>query len=69
VYRNAVDKFGDWVTATGSYSSSKELKGTKVRFNQDGTLQIMTSKGQLSRPLTPLNILQTLDDIMSGYSQ
>jgi hypothetical protein len=45
--------------------SLKEL----VRFNQDGTLQIMTSKGQLSRPLTPLNILQTLDDIMSGYSQ
>ena len=67
VYKNAVNNFGDWVTATGNYSGSRQLKGLQIRQNEDGTFQFR--KGKLvSDKMTPGEYANEMNNIMSDVN-
>jgi hypothetical protein len=65
VYKNAVQKFGDWVTATGRYSGNENLKGTQIRYNEDGTIDMRKGNAKAEK-LSPAEFSTEMEDLMTG---
>lgn len=50
-YRNAVLNSGEWTPIGTKNSPAKNLKGSKIKYNYNGTIDIMTPSGQVEENL------------------
>ena len=64
VYKNGLNKLGEWVRPTGNYSGSKELSKTKVKVNDDNTFQIQIDGYGESPKLNNEQFIQQMQSIM-----
>ena len=64
VYKNGLNKLGEWVRPTGKYSGSKELAKTKVKVNDDNTFQIQIDGYGESPKMNNEQFIQQMQSIM-----
>lgn len=64
VYKNGLNKLGEWVRPTGNYSGSKELSKTKVKVNDDNTFQIQIDGYGESPKMNNEQFIQQMQSIM-----
>jgi hypothetical protein len=64
VYKNGLNKLGEWVRPTGNYSGSKELSKTKVKVNEDNTFQIQIDGYGESSKMNNEQFIQQMQSIM-----
>lgn len=64
IYKNGLNKLGEWVRPTGKYSGSKELAKTKVKVNDDNTFQIQIDGYGESPKMNNEQFIQQMQSIM-----
>ena len=64
IYKNGLNKLGEWVRPTGNYSKSKELSKTKVKVNDDNTFQIQIDGYGESPKMNNEQFIQQMQSIM-----
>ena len=64
IYKNGLNKLGEWVRPTGNYSKSKELSKAKVRVNDNNTFQIQIDGYPISKELSNEEFILNMNKIM-----
>ena len=64
IYKNGLNKLGEWVRPTGNYSKSKELSKVKVRVNDNNTFQIQIDGYPISKELSNEEFILNMNKIM-----
>jgi hypothetical protein len=64
IYKNGLNKLGEWIRPTGNYSGSKELAKTKVKVNDDNTFQIQIDGYGESPKMNNEQFIQQMQSIM-----
>jgi len=64
VYKNGLNKLGEWVRPTGNYSKSKELSKAKIRVNDNNTFQIQMDGYPISKELSNEEFIRDMNKIM-----
>ena len=64
IYKNGLNKLGEWVRPTGNYSKSKALSKTKVRVNENNTFTIQIDGYGESKELSNEEFIRDMNKIM-----
>lgn len=64
IYKNGLNKLGEWVRPTSNYSKSKELSKAKVRVNDNNTFQIQIDGYPISKELSNEEFILNMNKIM-----